>query len=223
MNKFGSILAAIAAFQAHSIEAKGFTIPLEPMQVSKPVTPLQKQAAEYRKLTSTVEADVSLNPYEWLFLGPLYFGTPIAGATWAEPDVLQFIYDTSSDYVAVTSSNCGDLCIQQYYQPSLSSTYKSVSTATKTLSFSTPMFTGDTLTVDTVSDQVCLDLDGTTCVEDFVFYEIIDENVGSIIEDISGILGFSAGTTAQPSYLEALVTAGTIDAPVVTFNLNKDS
>ena len=74
-------------------------------------TGLQKQAAEYRQLTSTVEADVSLNPYEWLFLGPLYFGTPIMGATWAEPDVLQFIYDTSSDYVAVTSSNCGDLCI----------------------------------------------------------------------------------------------------------------
>jgi len=123
----------------------------------------------------------------------------------------------------VTSSNCGDLCIQQYYLPDDSTTYKSVSTSDITLSFTTPMFAGDSLTVDTVSDQVCLDLEGTTCVENFNFYEIIDENVDSIIEDISGILGFAKGSADMPSYLESLVTAGLIDDPVVTFNLNKDS
>lgn len=85
------------------------------------------------------------------------------------------------------------------------------------------MFAGDSLTVDTVSDQVCLDLEGTTCVENFNFYEIIDEDVGSIIEDISGILGFAKGPADMPSYLEALVSANLIDDPVVTFNLNKDS
>ena len=53
-----------------------------------------------------------------------------------------------------------------------------------------------------------------------MFYEIVDEDVASIIEDISGILGFAPGTEDQPSYLEALATAGVIDAPEVTVNLN---
>ena len=77
-----------------------------------------------------------------------------------------------------------------------------------------------TLKVETVSDIVCLDLAGTQCASDFVFYEIVDEDVASIIEDISGILGFATGTEDQPSYLEALATAGVIDAPEVTVNLN---
>lgn len=189
------------------------------------MTPLQNQFSEYSRLkaeanaASDIPIDLTLSIYEFLFLGPLYFGTPVQEASWS-PGTPQFIYDTDANYVAVSSTACGDDCIQQYYDPDNSSSYQPVEAPEKDISFSTPMFAGDVLTVDTVKDNVCLDLAGTQCVEQFQFYEILEEQVDSIIEDISGILGFKKGTSEQPSYLDELYATGLIDAPVLTMNLN---
>lgn len=82
------------------------------------------------------------------------------------------------------------------------------------------MFAGDSIKVDTVKDRVCLDQDATNCVEDFVFNQILDEDVQSIIEDISGIFGLAEGTAEQPSYVDALYNANIIDDPVFTIALS---
>ena len=220
----GMILAALAA----NADSKSVTIPVTPLEVDQPMTPIQREVAEYMRLKATdlkeeeseqIDINLTLNVYEWLFVGPLYFGTPTQEASWS-PGTPQFVYDTDSNFVAVTSSGCGDLCIQEYYIPEDSSSYRVVDDTEKTINFTTPMFAGDSIKVDTVKDRVCLDLEATNCVDDFVFNQILDEDVQSIIEDISGIFGLAEGTAEQPSYVDALYNANIIDDPVFTIALS---
>ena len=73
------------------------------------MTSLQKEVAEYSRQKflaagASVSAPLTLNTAEYLFLGPLYMGTPIQGN-----DAFT-LWDSSTGYTAVTSTTCGDYC-----------------------------------------------------------------------------------------------------------------
>ena len=165
----------------------------------------------------SVTADLTLNTAEWLFLGPLYIGTPLQG----EPAYI--LYDSSIGYTTVTSATCGDLCINNYYDSSNSSTYTSLSSSPSTLLFpNSPVFRGDSLIAEEVSDQVCFSNDETACVADFDFYSVVQENIDYLDSDVSGFVGFGPSESGMPNYIESLKEAGIIDSQVVTFNLSAD-
>ena len=103
-----------------------------------------------------------------VYTGPVYFGTPLQTSA----SQSSFIYDTGSGWLVTTSSECSG-CTTKYYDPSKSSSVKTVSSETQSIVYGSLSLEGY---VD--SDTVCLSKDDTTCASDFQFIVITKEDGG---------------------------------------------
>ena len=59
-----------------------------------------------------------MNSAHVAYTGPLWFGTPLAGAADSK-----FMYDTGSSQVVTTSTLCTTDCTQKYFDPAASTSY----------------------------------------------------------------------------------------------------
>ena len=113
------------------------------------------------------------------YLGPVYFTDSFQGA---DAPQSEFVYDTGSGDLTVTSTNCTEGCKTQYYDQAASSTAQVVPNSETQLSYGSATLDGVF-----VKDTVCLATELDFCVDDFKFFEIVEAKG----LDQDGILGFS--------------------------------
>ena len=148
----------------------------------------EEQGAEAEQFRSTIgggnEYILITNSNNVLYTGPLYFGTPKQGNSSSK-----FMFDTSSITSAVTTTECTN-CANQYFDPSLSSSFKLTSSEEKVLDYS---FGKKSLTGYMGQDLVCLlDNKQDTCANLLEFCLITSQT--NLNVDIDGVLGLSPYT-----------------------------
>lgn len=153
--------------------AKIFSVPVQRKHGGPPITRLQKWIADLQSAkqetrmanggADQLETKIGLtNNYNLQYIGPAMVGTPLQ-----DGGSNQFVYDTGSGFLTITTTGCTD-CSSIAYNPSLSST---VGTSSYT---ETQLIYGSaTLNGQMASDKVCTVSNApTTCVTDFSFFEI---------------------------------------------------
>ena len=126
-------LALLASTTTHPAEAqkKEVRVPLKRINgFSTPITDTQRLYADFHRqridkvpelINTKTEAGgevpiILKNLQNTGYTGPILFGTPLAGSTDSE-----FVFDTGSAWLAVTSEECSD-CNKKYYDAEASST-----------------------------------------------------------------------------------------------------
>ena len=134
-----------------------------------------------------------VNQLNLAYTGPVFFGTPLQGNQDAD-----FVYDTGSGYLTVTSTAC-DVCDSQYFSPGISESGRALGLKPKVLRYGSATLAGVM-----VADRVCLSdeepLD--VCADDFEFL-VMTKSKG--LNGNDGILGLSPINKANgPSFMDAL-------------------
>lgn len=138
------------------------------------------------------------NYYHLAYIGDIFIGTLPNGKS----QQAKVIYDTATQWLSVTSTDCTK-CQTQVYDPVLSSTVK------RDLYLPQHEYYGSTeLYGEQIQDLVCLndikeDFDQNTCASDFDFMALTDIT-GFYLPNFQGILGISPANPNNPeikSYL----------------------
>ena len=122
------LVSAISLFVEAS--KKSISVPIKRSGFSTPITATQKLYNDFHR--QRIENDPELentkkeaggevpiilkNLQNTCYTGPILFGTPLAGSTDSE-----FVFDTGSAWLAVTSEECSG-CSKKYYDAEASST-----------------------------------------------------------------------------------------------------
>ena len=129
-----------------------------------------------------------------LLVGPLWVGTPLYPASnRADP---KLIFDTEMNYIALNDWNCYDLqyCDDYLYKPSASSTSSEVE-GKKLLAVTNQFGSFEAVQY---KDKICVDKQGSMCVEDYQFYSVLDSRHNLyLIEDVEGVIGLATGSPFQ--------------------------
>jgi hypothetical protein len=153
-----------------------------------------------------------INSNNLAYSGPVFLGTPAQGNALSD-----FIYDTGSGYLTVTTTGCTNCGPTPYYDPALSSSTASSTYTTTQLAYGSANLSGSM-----GADTVCLvSNDPTTCVTNFSFFKILQQTG---LDGLDGILGLSPAVTGNgPSYMWTLYEQGKITSPECTFWMNFDT
>ena len=162
-----------------------------------------------------LESQIDLSPTGTVaYTGPVFLGTPLQGNASST-----FLYDSGSQYLLVTGSNC-TTCGSQYYNPNLSTTTRpSTEYTLHSMFYGNASFGGYML-----EDDVCLsDFEaGSTCAKSFPLF-VIDRQT-NMNDEIDGVLGLGPkGSGNGPSFVSYLSEQGVIAQPVVSFQITPDT
>ena len=183
-------LAAALAMTSSTVGGTNFDITL-----SKSVDPLATPSHQL-KAGSDLQSKIELSPTGTVaYTGPVFLGTPLQGNATST-----FLYDSGSQYLLVTGSNC-TTCASQDYDPILSTTIKpSTEYTLHSMFYGDASFGGYML-----EDNVCLSDSeaGSTCATAFPLF-VIDRQT-NMNDEIDGVLGLGPkGSGNGPSFVSYL-------------------
>lgn len=147
-----------------------------------------------------------------MYFGPIFVGTPY--------QQMEVVYDTGSDWLVVEAKNC-TTCLNNTFDSILSSTDVRVD-----LDWVEHLYGSAALYGFDLKDRVSLDLASTTKIDQFEFFEIMEQR--GLMANVDGILGmsrkmFTSEYETGPLFIDALFNNSMITENMFSFYMAKEN